>query len=117
MRNVIIAIAVIAGLVVIGIGVKYGWDVLFQNGTPERPARDQFIAQSVGACMKQKPDKVAEEAFRQYCTCASEKAFDLITPDEAKEINATNRMPDSLLNKLKDPIKNCLQSAGLAPAQ
>jgi hypothetical protein len=117
MRNVIIAIAAIAGLVVMGIGVKYGWDVLLQNGTLDSPARDQFVAQSVGACMKQKPDKVSQEAFRQYCTCASEKAFDLITPDEAKEINATNRMPDSLLNKLKDPMMKCLQSAGLLPAQ
>ncbi len=130
MRNIVIAIAVIAGLVVLGIGVKYGWDSLIhgpvgdaaideamKNGKLEGPARDQFLAQSVGACVKQKPDTVSEEAFKNYCTCASQKAADLITPEEAKEINATGQMPDSLLNKLKDPMKQCLQSAGLLPAQ
>lgn len=125
-RNIIILVAAVVVVAVLGV---VGWSALhgpagdaaideaMKNGKLEGPARDQFVAQSEGACIKQKPASLAEDKFKQYCTCASEKAADLITPDEAKEINTTGQMPDSLLNKLKDPIKQCLQSAGLLPAQ
>jgi hypothetical protein len=125
-RNIIILIAAVVVVAVLGV---VGWSTLrgpvvdaaidesMKNGKLEGPARDHFVADSVGACVRQRPTNVAEDKFKQYCTCASEKAADLITPDEAKEINATGQMPDSLLNKLKEPMKQCLQSAGLLPAQ
>ena len=128
MRNVVIVIAAIAGLVVIGLAVKYGWpavtrsadpayDQLQATGTLTGPARDAFVAQSVDGCDKKRPDTVSADAFKQFCVCASQKAADLITAPEAKVVNDTGVMPDSLVNKLQDPIKQCLKAAGLQPAQ
>jgi hypothetical protein len=128
MRNVLIVVAAIAGLVVIGLGVKYGWqaassgsdaayDQLQATGKLTGAPRDEFIAQSVAGCEKKRPDTISADLFKQFCVCASQKAADLITPAEAKVVNDTSVMPDSLVNKLQEPIKQCLKAGGLQPAQ
>ena len=45
------------------------------------------------------------------------RAADLITPDEARAVQVTGKMPDSLAAKMQEPVKQCLKAAGLLPAQ
>jgi hypothetical protein len=129
MRNPIIAVVVIGGLVLAGIGIKYGWDVMrrpivdagiethMKNGTMDSEMRAAFIKGAVASCAKQRPPSVDEEKFNRVCVCYSEKAADLLTPEDAKAINETGRISDSLLARLQEPIKQCMQAEGLAPAQ
>jgi uncharacterized membrane protein len=129
MRNLIIAIAVIAGLVLIGIGAKYGWDLVrrpiadagidagMAGGKMNDAMRNAYIKSSTAACEKQRPATLSEDAFNRACVCISEKSADLITAQEARTINDTSEIPDSLKQKLQEPIKECAKEAGLVPAQ
>ena len=125
MRNIVIAIAAVAGLVLVGVGAKYGWDLVrngavdtaMQSGKMEGEFRDNFIKASVNACVTKRPDTIDPEKFRQACVCVSEKAADMITPDEAKAIGQTGIVPDNLQKSLQGAIKDCRKSAGLVPAQ
>jgi hypothetical protein len=128
MRNLIIAIAVIAGLVLVGIGAKYGWNLLrppvvdadidagMASGKMNDVMRNAYIKSSTAACEKQRPVTLSEDAFNRACVCISEKSADLITLQEARTISDTNEIPDSLKQKLEGPIKQCAEEAGLAPA-
>jgi hypothetical protein len=85
MRNLIIVAAVIAGLVLAGIGVKYGWDLLrrpvidagidahMPNGKMDGPTRENFIKSSIAACVAQRPASMDEEKFKPACACVSER--------------------------------------------
>ena len=125
MRNIVIVGAVIVGLVLVGFGVKYGWDLVsnravdsaMQSGKMEGAFRDNFITSSVNACVTKRPDTIDPGKFRQACVCFSEKAADMITPDEAKAIGQTGIVPDSLQKSMQGPIKDCMKAAGLVPAQ
>ena len=129
MRNLIIAVAVIGGLVLAGIGAKYGWDFLrrpavdadidahMKNGKMDDQMRADFIKSSTAACVKQRAPGVDEEKFKRVCVCYSDKAADLLTPEDAKAVGETGVVSDSLRAKLQEPIKQCMQSEGLVPAQ
>lgn len=130
MRNIVIAVGAIIVLVLVGLGVKYGWqavhsssssdaayDQLTTTGVLSGSARDDFIAQGVQGCEAKRPDSVSADAFKQYCVCAMNKAADLITSDEARAVQATGNMPDTLATKMQEPVKQCLKAAGLLPAQ
>lgn len=88
-----------------------------QSGKMEGPFRDAFIKSSVNACLTKRPDSIDADKFRQACVCFSEKAADMMTPDEVKEVGQTGAVPDSLQQRLNGPIKDCMRSAGLVPAQ
>jgi hypothetical protein len=125
MRKVLIGAAAIIGLILVGLGAwrifgggsDAAYEQLKASGTLTGPARDQFMADFIIGCDRKRPDAVSADAFKQFCTCSADKVADLITPAEAEAIKQTNAMPDSLLAKLKEPIKQCLQGAGLTPAQ
>ncbi len=128
MRNIVIAVAAVIVLVLVGLGIKYGWqaihgsgdaayDQLTTTGVLSGSARDDFIAQGVQGCETKRPDSVSADAFKQYCVCAMSKAADLITADEAKAVQVTGNMPDTLAAKMQEPVKQCLKAAGLLPAQ
>ncbi len=128
MRNIVIAAVAIVVLVLVGLGIKYGWqaghgssdaayDQLTTTGVLTGSARDDFIAQGVQGCETKRPDSVSADAFKQYCVCAMNKAADLITADEARAVQATGNMPGSLAAKMQEPVKQCLKAAGLLPAQ
>ena len=129
MRNLIIFVAVIGGLVLAGIGAKYGWDFLrrpaidarvdahMPNGKMDSEMRASFIKTSVAACLAQRTPNVDADKFKQYCVCVSEKGADLLTPEDVKAMDQAERITDAVLAKLKEPIKQCMQSVGLLPAQ
>ena len=129
MRKVVIAAAMVAGLVLVGFGVKYGWNLMrhsvtdasidthMPNGKMDAAMRDSFLKSFVAACSSPVPTGVDPEKFKQACVCISEKAADLVTPEEAKAANDFGTMPDAFGAKLQGPMKECARSVGLAPPQ
>lgn len=84
MRKVVIAVAVIAGLVLVGFGVKYGWQMMrkpvidasidahMPNGKMDPAMRAGFLKSFVAACSSEVPSGIDPDKFKQTCVCISE---------------------------------------------
>jgi hypothetical protein len=130
MRNLIIAATVAAGLVLVGIGVKYGWDyvrhpvvdaggdVQMKDVNLDVPIPNAFIKSFTASCFNHQPAGMDAEKFKQACACYFEKGTNLFTPEDANAVKeAGGNIPESVMAKLQEPIKQCMAAAGLKPAQ
>ena len=122
MRRVVIIVGVIvvAGFVIFGAYhalLYWGAGELMKTGKLEGDSRTKFVDSTIKSCEAGFKDNYPRAGVESYCTCIANVAADIISPDEMKSLAVTGQVPDSLGKKLDQPIKQCLKSSGLAPAQ